>query len=376
MKSNFFPPLSRKKIVVLFLATFFSVNQVNSGKGFEKCLFYNNDFTSYNSLVKFSFFDNNDINSGAVVNICCNESQCSLCSAGTSNFVCNRITQNVFCLGGGCAGIIGDVPIISNSTLGIGNCPDLSTIINYLKVTGVPKQFIGDEYAYFPPYSSCLNGFCTILNGCNWDNGGWTCYNYKNSNESCFLQWPAPFPSSSLISTSTSLLPTNPNKSGVFPNSKKIIISVGTTAGIVFIGGITYLIYKKRKNRNSKKSGDNTGLKALQEETKIKSLEEKIQIKKSERDQLLTTLQEKSNSKDTKIWLKDLLTTQKKDSNSPNLKEIKKLLESNEVDIDQVDQLCEIQKEIQELKKKTKKTEITEAEMINQIEIIPSTSHN
>jgi hypothetical protein len=57
------------------------------------------------------------------------------------------------------------------------------------------------------------------------------------------------------------------------------------------------------------------------------------------------------------------------------LKEIKKILESNEIDADLLDQLCIIQKEIQELKKQKKETKITEPELINQVEIVPSTSN-
>ena len=116
----------------LFLLTFLKTNGVKSGQVFKDCMSFYNKTGFYNSLINYPFSSNNNITNNEILWVCCDNSQCSpwimTNCPKIDTYRCYKIGPTVFCDYNVCAGIVGDTPITTNTT--IGNCPDLTLIAN------------------------------------------------------------------------------------------------------------------------------------------------------------------------------------------------------------------------------------------------------
>jgi len=66
-----------KKLITLSLLGL-AIKKVESGQAFKNCLDEGyKDFTLYNSLIKFPFFQNSEITNGEVLTLCCDSVKCS-----------------------------------------------------------------------------------------------------------------------------------------------------------------------------------------------------------------------------------------------------------------------------------------------------------
>ena len=245
--------LTNKKISTLFIIFWLSTERAEAGQNFDSCLADGYGLNNpYNSLLKFPF-SNNPLTSGNVqiLQVCCDSSQCSPISFAKScdsnnEFLCNKIAQNVLCVDDNpksfCAGIVGNDPITTSTTL--GTCSnDLNAVSNYFEKINISTS---QKYAYWvcPDKSPCAGLMC------NWDNGGWTCYPYlynsSDVNINCFLQWPTHNSSS----TSTTPNPSSISNSNNLPLTRMIEITIpaGTVVIIASTGGIIrFIIWKRRK---------------------------------------------------------------------------------------------------------------------------------
>jgi hypothetical protein len=266
---------TKKKMASLFLMSLLSVNRVKAGQAFKNCLTYWNS-NAYNSLLNYPFSSDNAINSGQWLNLCCTNFQCSpitsnggCLSGDLSHFSCVKLTQSIFFCDSNnslCLGIVGNSQINTNNSLGNwNNCSkdsitELDKGLTNFSLVGIQQGYAKCEYSL--PSNGGLQ--------CSWDNGGWTCHSYANANvygshdisSNCYLQWPAPwpgpvdkYPSASVIASPTSITSSSasPATSPIVADSyltKKIAIPVGTVVGVITIGGVTYLVYKKSKNNN------------------------------------------------------------------------------------------------------------------------------
>jgi hypothetical protein len=299
---------TKQKMMSLLLITWLSVNGTEAGQAFNNCLSFQ-PINAYNALLNFDFAINSYINSGKRLMLCCNKSKCDsgsslYCSVSAIadntpkyEFGCDKIGQEILCSdsddsGHGCGGVVGTTPITSNNALAPTNCPsDLTTIANYLNT--ITPSGINSGYAHWAcPLTSPCRGL-----SCDWDNGGWTCFSAWASGcntdssggvsceKNCTLQWVAPFPSvvsSPVSSGSTSnILTAVSTSSGSFSSSstslsfttlssteaptlpdKRLGEIIGIPVGIigtVTIGGITYYLYKKRKNKQNQQANNQDG---------------------------------------------------------------------------------------------------------------------
>ncbi|CAH1756535.1 15478_t:CDS:2 [Entrophospora sp. SA101] len=231
-----------KKLMKLNLPTTLTINGVEAGEKFKNCIdSYNNVY--YNFLLNFDFANNIDINSGKVLGVCCDNIKCSpvvfgvACPAGNKGFACNKLNQEIFCFNIGCGGIIGNNLITGSTTLG-NKCPkDLVTISNYLdtitpqglaKVAPFPKSpvltitSISTSLVEIPTTTTQQVTSATAIN------------NSPNSIT------PTPTP----LSDDNSHL------------TEKIAIPIGATIGAITVGGITYYLIQKRKNKPLLVSGN------------------------------------------------------------------------------------------------------------------------
>ena len=253
---------TKKKMTSLLLIGWLSVNGVEAGQTFKNCLAYNHYDTVYNSLLNYPFNSDTIVNSGGKLQLCCGRSfQCSSatqCNSSNNNFIlfaCNKINQKITCIGVSvngttpiCGGIVGDMVINSNYSAGVGACPDINSIANYLTVSDDVNKNTNNGYSFLacPTGSPCENFDCA------WDNGGWTCFpDFGNilDNATCYLQFPAPFPGST-ASSNTPNSSVN-NSISVLP---KVIIPVVTTTGVITIGGAIYYCYKKSKKKSENRT--------------------------------------------------------------------------------------------------------------------------
>ncbi|GES79800.1 hypothetical protein RCL_jg23507.t1 [Rhizophagus clarus] len=212
------------KIIILLLILV-SALQVKSGQRLKDCI--SSKGHSYDSLL--SLVNNANITRGDILKICCAGPEClpmttTPCSNGFGDGNCIKIAQNVFCAIGPCGGIIGDAQITSNITMARSNsttismCPDLDSVAN--KVREIAKE----EY----------QAVDSVM--CNWDNGGWTCYNeaYYASNIYCLLQWVAPPPAGLGINID------NPSSSG---GISIILIAISASLGFLLLVAIIVIFY-------------------------------------------------------------------------------------------------------------------------------------
>src|SRR6185369_6116165 len=158
MRLSFPSTLTRKKMMTLFLLTLLRLPKTQAGIGFKNCLnnmeLLQNYPNIYSSLLAFPFNKNLTIsewiNSGKVINICCSKSHCQLfkktinfttlndayeylCYGGIRCF-CTSISQAVYCGCDECSGIVGNMIIENNAT--VGNCEISSEVMeSYLKNT-------------------------------------------------------------------------------------------------------------------------------------------------------------------------------------------------------------------------------------------------
>lgn len=139
-----------------------SVNGVKAGQGFENCLALDSNSNPYKLLVSYSLSSNVSINNNGISSsICCDIFQCSpsTCSSNSKIFFdCQKIAKTIFCeeSESTCAGIVGDTPIISNTTLGNCTGSNLTTVVNHISTTVANGNF--------------ANGLNGLL--CFQDNGG------------------------------------------------------------------------------------------------------------------------------------------------------------------------------------------------------------
>ncbi|CAJ0832425.1 9721_t:CDS:10, partial [Entrophospora sp. SA101] len=175
-------------------------------------------------LEKISIFNDNTINSGEILNICCDKIKCSsiatssLCPTGTSStnsvyFACSKLVQAISCEGGNylCAGIVGDNQITSSTTLGA--CSSYSLRPSSLN-----------------PFTATINSTTSII-----------------ASSSFTLTSPTSISNATPISSST----TSVDSSDDYNLTQKIAIPIGTVVGVTVVGGTVYLISRKRKNNNS-----------------------------------------------------------------------------------------------------------------------------
>jgi len=182
MRLNFSNIFNGKIIKIFFVLIFANLDRVNSGLAFENCLLYDEeDFTSYDSLLNYSFSQTN-ITSGGLSNLCCNKSQCSPKPQSNGwcheeferEFICTE-TSLIFCTSASpknywtpplCGGIIGDTPITNNITL--GDCASynisLATVADYLANLSSVGDItnIGKGYAYVD-CSLNVDGLCANI---------------------------------------------------------------------------------------------------------------------------------------------------------------------------------------------------------------------
>ncbi|CAJ0841864.1 10658_t:CDS:2 [Entrophospora sp. SA101] len=187
-----------KKLMKLNLPTTLTINGVEAGEKFKNCIdSYNNVY--YNFLLNFDFANNIDINSGKVLGVCCDNIKCSpvvfgvACPAGNKGFACNKLNQEIFCFNIGCGGIIGNNLITGSTTL--------------VEIPTTTTQQVTSA---------------TAIN------------NSPNSIT------PTPTP----LSDDNSHL------------TEKIAIPIGATIGAITVGGITYYLIQKRKNKPLLVSGN------------------------------------------------------------------------------------------------------------------------
>jgi hypothetical protein len=133
---------TRRKTLTTFCLVFLNSQKTEAGLGSKNCLNTNSHTshtTYYDSLLNFSFANNNEINNSQLLSLCCNNSTSSCFIATPLNcleklFICNKVAQSIFCVGGGCGTIVGDKMITNNITS--GSCQtDFETIENYLAIS-------------------------------------------------------------------------------------------------------------------------------------------------------------------------------------------------------------------------------------------------
>jgi hypothetical protein len=284
---------TKKKMMSLFLMTWLSVNGTEAGQAFKNCLAVeDNDIITYNSLLNFDFASHPNITNGGILNVCCENSKCSLppcVSSSGASAGCLKVNSLIFCRKvSPCRGVVGDSPISANTTLG-GGCTQKDVFLNTLSncLTTLPaSSFTGLDKSYAYHYgndpkgskSPCFGPLSSPYFICNWDNGGWTCVTIDadaDINKSCLLQWTAPWPGSvdknpyplsstaSSFSSTTSAVSSSATTTVVsIPISsssdsiKKIFIPVGAAVGTITVGGITYYLYKRRKNKQNQQANN------------------------------------------------------------------------------------------------------------------------
>jgi len=242
----------------LFLMTWLSANEVDAGQNFSNCLSSQGDTTSYSQLL--TYFNGNTISSGQWLNLCCNHNSTWSCSSlkpaqnclsgypgNLGHFSCVKIDQAVYCDTNtnvtidACGGIIGDNKITRTTTLGtlnlgspiitdLDNCkPNIKSVEDGLNSSSISKDY------------ACQSSVAGWFNCC-WDNDGWTCHGYLNSdlygsnnnNANCYIQWPGPTSSSASESSSSSNLPLH------------IGVPIG---GAVLVVGVSGVVYWKSRSK-------------------------------------------------------------------------------------------------------------------------------
>jgi hypothetical protein len=144
MKLNLFSQIE-KKILILYLLTSLSSQRANAGQAFNKCIsYFDGAFVSYDALLAFPFTNNDDINRGKALSICCNKVECTprlICFGNENVFYCYKLSQSfgspdlIFCTDlSHCGGIVGDTLINGNITTagGAGGCKDIYSVASYL----------------------------------------------------------------------------------------------------------------------------------------------------------------------------------------------------------------------------------------------------
>ncbi|CAJ0755884.1 218_t:CDS:10 [Entrophospora sp. SA101] len=206
-----------KKLMKLNLPTTLTINGVEAGEKFKNCIdSYNNVY--YNFLLNFDFANNIDINSGKVLGVCCDNIKCSpvvfgvACPAGNKGFACNKLNQEIFCFNIGCGGIIGNNLITGSTTL----------VAPFPKSPVLTITSISTSLVEIPTTTTQQVTSATAIN------------NSPNSIT------PTPTP----LSDDNSHL------------TEKIAIPIGATIGAITVGGITYYLIQKRKNKPLLVSGN------------------------------------------------------------------------------------------------------------------------
>jgi hypothetical protein len=130
---------TRRRILTALFLTLLNSQKTEAGLSSRNCLSAKDYTTYYDSLLNFPFADNGEIDNNELLSLCCNNSTSSCSVIEPLNcrekvFLCNKVANSLFCIGGGCATIIGDQMITNNITT--DPCQtDFDTIENYMAIS-------------------------------------------------------------------------------------------------------------------------------------------------------------------------------------------------------------------------------------------------